>query len=52
MLDEQVRRRELESLRGIPDNYEKVVLSMDRTPVVDFNDIRNVNLLDFLLSDK
>ena len=48
MLDEQVQRRELEPLRCIPDNYEKVVLSMDRTPVTDFAGIRNVNLLDFL----
>ena len=52
MLDEAVQKRELESLRGIPDNYEKVVLSMDRTPVTDFAGIRNVNLLDFLLSDE
>ena len=51
MLDEQVQQRELEPLRGIPDNYEKVVLSMERTPVTDFSGIRNVNLLDFLLSD-
>ena len=50
MLDEQVQKRELESLRGIPDNYEKVVLSLDRTPVTDSNGIRNVNLIDFLLS--
>ena len=48
MLDEQVQRRELEPLRCIPDNYEKVVLSVDRTPVTDFAGIRNVNLLDFL----
>jgi predicted AAA+ superfamily ATPase len=52
MLDNSVRKRELEQLRGIPDNYEKVVLSMDRTPVTDFDGIRNVNLIDFLLSDE
>ena len=52
MLDEHVQRRELEPLLAIPDNYEKVVLSMDRTPVTDFSGIRNVNLLDFLVSDE
>jgi predicted AAA+ superfamily ATPase len=50
MLDESVRERELAPLRGISDNYEKVILSMDKTPVTDFEGIRNVNLLDFLLS--
>jgi predicted AAA+ superfamily ATPase len=49
MLDENTRRRELAPLRDIGDNYEKTVLSMDRTPVTDFDGIRNVNLLDFLL---
>jgi predicted AAA+ superfamily ATPase len=52
MLDENTRERELAPLRGIADNYEKIVLSMDRTPVTDFEGIRNVNLLDFLLSDE
>ena len=52
MLDENVQKRELEAFHHIPDNYEKVVLSMDRTPVTDFMGIRNVNLLDFLLSDE
>jgi len=51
MLDEQVARRELEPLRSIPDNYDKVVLSMDKTPVTDYSGIRNMNLLDFLLSE-
>jgi predicted AAA+ superfamily ATPase len=49
MLDEGVRDRELQPLRKIADNYEKVVLSMDRTPVTDFAGIKNINLLDFLL---
>ena len=52
MLDDAVRNRELEPLRSIRDNYEKVVLSMDRTPVTDFNGIKNINLLDFLLNEE
>jgi len=49
MLPEDVRERELRPLRAIADNYEKVVLSLDRTPMTDFDGIRNVNLLEFLL---
>jgi hypothetical protein len=37
---------------AIRDNYEKVVLSMDKTPVTDYNGIKNVYLPDFLLSDE
>ena len=51
MLADETRERELKPLRSIPDNYEKIVLSMDRTPVTDFNGIKNVNLIDFLLTD-
>jgi predicted AAA+ superfamily ATPase len=39
MLDEEVRERELKPLKSIPDNYEKVVLSMYRTPVTDYDGI-------------
>jgi predicted AAA+ superfamily ATPase len=52
MLDSVTRERELEPLRRIPDYYEKIVLSMDRTPVTDFEGIRNVNILDYLLSNE
>ncbi|MDR0881393.1 MAG: hypothetical protein LBP55_02445 [Candidatus Adiutrix sp.] len=51
MLDDHTRARELAPLRVIDDNYEKIALSMDRTPVTDFEGIRNVNLLDFLLTE-
>jgi predicted AAA+ superfamily ATPase len=50
MMNEETRERELKPLRDIPDNYEKVVLSMDRTPVTDYAGIQNINLTDFLLS--
>ena len=49
MLAEETRERELRPLRAITNNYEKVVLSMDRTPMADFDGIRSVNLIDFLL---
>lgn len=51
ILDETTRARELAPLRKIPDQYEKVILTMDRTFVKDFDGIRNVNIIDFLLSD-
>ena len=49
MLADETRARELRPLQAISDNYEKIVLTMDRTPMTDFNGIRSVNLLDFLL---
>ncbi|MDR0490663.1 MAG: ATP-binding protein [Oscillospiraceae bacterium] len=52
MLAEETRERELRPLRAIPDNYEKVVLSMDRSTMNDYNGIRNVNLIDFLLKER
>ncbi|MDR1740318.1 MAG: ATP-binding protein [Synergistaceae bacterium] len=48
-LDKGTRERELAPLRRIPDHHEKVLLSMDRTPISSFDGIRNVNIVDFLL---
>ncbi len=52
IMDEKTRARELAPLQQIPDQYEKVVLTMDRTYIKDFNGIRNVNIIDFLLADE
>ena len=49
MMAEESAARELRPLQIIADNYEKVVLSMDRTPMKDFDGIKSINLLDFLL---
>ena len=49
MLTDETRERELRPLRAIPDNYEKVILSMDKTPMIDYDGIRNENLLEFLV---
>lgn len=48
MLSDDIRERELRSLRAIPDNYEKIVLSMDKTPMTDYDGIKNINIIDFL----
>lgn len=49
--DEATRERELRPLEAIADNYEKIVLTMDCSIYTDFNGIRNVNVIDFLLED-
>lgn len=51
ILDDETRKRELKPFELVDDHYEKVVLSMDRTPVKDFNGIVNRNILDFLLGE-
>ena len=51
VMDELTRERELRALAAIPDQYEKTLLTMDRSYIKDFNGIHNVNILDFLLDD-
>ena len=51
MLSETVRDRELRSLNAIRDNYEKIILSMDRSYITSYDGIKTLNIMDFLLSD-
>ena len=51
IVDDTVRERELRSLESISDNYEKSILTMDRTINKDFNGIKIINIIDFLLED-
>jgi len=51
MLGESVRERELRPLMTIRDNYEKIVLSMDRAYIKDHEGIHFQNIIDFLLSE-
>ena len=46
---EDVKNREIRSLESISDNYEKVILTMDKTIVNDYNGIKVINLIDWLL---
>lgn len=46
----ETRERELRPLRMIPDNYEKIVLSMDRNYITSYDGIKSLNLIDWLLS--
>lgn len=47
--NEDVKFRELRSLESIPDNYEKIILTLDKTINKDYNGIKIINLLDWLL---
>ena len=49
--DENVLARELKSLESIEDNYEKIILTMDKTINNDFNGIKVMNIIDWLLLD-
>ncbi len=46
----ETRARELRPLQMIPDNYEKIVLSMDRSFITSYEGIKALNLIDWLLS--
>ena len=50
--DEKVKDREIRSLENIKDNYEKIILTMDKTINQDFNGIKVMNIIDWLLLDK
>ena len=50
MTSAETRERELRPLRMIPDNYEKIVLSMDRNYINSYDGIKSLNLIDWLLS--
>ena len=52
MLSEETRKRELNPLRKIEDNFEKIVLSMDRSYVNSYDGIKSLYLIDWLLSDR
>ena len=51
LINEDVLKRELRSLESISDNYEKIILTMDKSINKDFNGIKVVNIIDFLLEE-
>ena len=48
---EEVRNRELAPLEKIRDNYEKIVLSMDLNNDANYNGIKSLNIIDWLLEN-
>lgn len=51
LINEDVKNREIRSLENIEDNYEKTILTMDRTINNDFNGIKIKNIIDWLLEE-
>jgi hypothetical protein len=52
MASDDVRQRELEPLRKIDDNYEKMVLSLDTGLESSFEGIKSLNIIQWLLNSK
>lgn len=50
MQSPETRERELKPLRMITDNYEKIVLSMDRNYIASYDGIKSLYLIDWLLA--
>lgn len=47
--DSKTLERELSALESIKDHYPKFILTMDIDPEVDYNGIRKMNVLDWLI---
>ena len=50
--EKSTRERELRSLKAIPDNYPKTVITFEKYPLRDIDGIRIVNIQDWLLEGK
>lgn len=51
MTSEDVRQRELKPLQKIPDNYEKIVLSINTGMETSYEGIKSTNLIDWLIME-
>ena len=47
--DESTLKRELSALQKIEDHYQKILLTLDEDPEFDYNGIRRINTLDWLI---
>lgn len=52
MTDEDTFEREMTPLKNIRDNYEKTVLTLDKFSVGNYEGIKVINLIDWLLEKK
>ena len=50
--DTNTLKRELEPLNGIADHFPKYLLTMDITPPISHNGIRQLNVIDWLLQNE
>lgn len=51
MTAEETFEREMRPLRGIQDNYEKIVLTLDRFSPGNYEGIKVIHVLDWLLEN-
>lgn len=51
VLAEEAFDREIRSLKSVTDNYEKTILTMDRFNLGNFDGIKIVNVIDWLLEE-
>ncbi|AMK15669.1 ATP-binding protein [Methanobrevibacter olleyae] len=49
--DKEILKEKCESLELIKDNYEKIVLTLDKNVKMEWKGIKFVNIIDFLLED-
>lgn len=49
MMEEQALKRELASLDAIKDHNTKYLLTMDYTPMISHNGIKQINALEWLM---
>lgn len=50
MVEESTFEREITPLRDIKDNYQKIVLTLDEFTVSDYEEIKVINVIDWLLN--
>ena len=51
-LNDEIKMREIRSLESLSDNYEKIILTMDKSINNDYNGIKVLNIIDWLLKDE
>lgn len=52
MTAEETFNREIAPLKNIKDNYEKIILTLDKNTLGNYDGIKVLNLLDWLLEEK
>lgn len=52
LLSDEVKEREIRSLESINDNYEKIILTIDKPISRDYNGIKVMNIIEWLLIDE
>lgn len=49
LVDENTFKREIKPLESIKDNYQKIILTLDRFTLGNYNGIKVINIIDWLL---